>query len=744
MRDRIKVLLLTAITKVPHDQNDLLEFLVTDFAEVHEEKASECLRNMLKNEIGVFLQMLLAYLETYKFPTPDAYQDKHAALLYEIENGSKPGFKRPSKMSEFSVSKAFTQAGTSMEPKKGVRESYLKVYPAALPQKDQKFTKTSITSKTSFKTMAISYSFHNPPFLLHEKNIKFETPHRISFFTHKALQLFDSIFESVLGEAFPFAKLLVAFFETILWYVTTLGENISKSVNGVDSLVPYTKLLKFLSDVLMLRIRLSQYMEHLRYKGTMDKAGFELNFLFEESQLTCHNMQGELHRLVNKLIMTDIRQKILANIEEQKWLYHKEYLTSISWQITKNHAVPNIIKNNAFLKLEEDKEQRGELAIKKDKQDMILMTPTNGLLSLHNYLLDISDKFFIVGLIYESRSSLILLTRIIRQSAEEVFGTYFALSPSRSRNKQYAFDLNVFSLHLKAYMHHLFFVYLSSLLGKAYAASPDNLDYEFINEILSIAKIHRLAKTTSLVLAMDQLEVLNLLEEVATNSNFAPIGKSMSTAVYIQEKEKSPVNRKANTAFFSPLNPVSVNQRQVPILILKALYEYLVKYVFSKKWKAAADIVKVMLKEWQRRAYLAGGEGDLEPQQEDFDPDILKKPLAKEETRKLSEEIMKIIRKEKRLFFNKRALQIQYAIPIKSTNLQVPFTWEKMDSERIKHSLQTLSAVQVKAILLKRHEVCSDESLKLQSEEELVNKKILEVAAILDKKQIRAVFNIKL
>lgn len=743
-RDRIKVSFLTMPRKLSHNQNDILEFLLADFLEVHEIQGQILLKQMLNNEISVFLQMLTAYLDTYKFPQPDIIKGKYDDLINEFENNLKPDFKKKSMSSSMSNLQTAQSTNLMSTTKKSLRESYLRVYPATPPVgfKESK-NEQQIKSKTSFKTVQVNYAFHSPSFLLHDKQIKFEIPHRISFFTNRAIQLWDNIFDTLLSDSYGMQKLICELFNSILWYINKLHEIITKSVNGQDSLVPYTKVLKFLADILMIRIRLSQYLEHLKYKNTLPlQQDCEINSLFEECQISCHNMQAELHKLINQQIMAEMRQKIEVNIEEQKWLYPKEYLTSLSWQIAKNRAVPNVIKNPAFMKIEEErmKTEAGARIIAMMKQEIILMTPTTGLLAMHNFIMDVSDKFFIIGVIYESRSSLILLTRIIRQSAEEVFSIYYGIVPSRLRNKQYAYDLNVFAMHLKFYINHFFYVYLSLTLLKATTSTPDNLDCEFINEIMSIMRIHKLTKTISLVLSIEQLQFVNLLDNLQNNADFATFSKSLppnTTAVFVEEKKghESPI-AKNPAVFFSRLNPASNSQsKKLPVLVINSLYEYLVKYVFLKRWKAPADILKAVLSGW-RKIFNSEILGD-ETQKacfEEIDEEALKMAPTRGELIKLAEEIKKIVMKEKRFFLNKRALPINYAIPINAASLQADFIWDKLDLEKIGKSLQELSAEQVKNILMKRHEVCGEDYPKLRPDEELVRKRILEAVAELNKK----------
>jgi len=704
-RDNLSSILLRHPMKISFSQSELLEFLAIDFAELYEGKICEQLTEMLKNEINVFLNMALAYLKSFTFPNPQPVLNKYDELLYSIKNDNKE-YRNSSTMS-----KALTQASTYTEAKKGVRESYLKVYPAITP--DKKSTQDSAgRTKVSFKTMKVDEDFRYPLFLVRSTAIRFENPHKISYFTYKVLGLFDNLFKSMLSDSFPLPKITSTFFEVLFWYIRELHKNIISTINELQGIISYVKLLKFTSDVLMLRARVTQYVDHLKFKRTLTQENSEVTFLFQECQLSCHNMQAELQNLINRLIIIDIRQTVIANIEEQKWKYHKEYLTSLSWQIAKSSTVQNIIKNEMFLKLEEEKIRNGAVRSRITNQDLILMTPTNGILSLHNYLLEVSDKFFVIGHICDSIRSLSILANIIRNCGEEVFATYYSLTPSRTRNKQYAFDLYIFSLHLKAYMNHLFLIYLNSLLSKEKMNIPNGLDYEFINEIISISKIYQFSRFISIFLSVDQLGFLNILRDLQGLKKKVSPG----SAIFIKKYDKEEVKDIGNSMVYSQKE--DLNKKQPPILILNELYEYLVAYIRSKEWKAPTDIIKHVIKTWRNIPINKKG--------------LVKSKLKYEDIVRLKLNIKNIIKKEKKYFFSKPALQIHYAVPVMAGSLQVSYLWPKIKSEKIIEKAKNINPLQLKEILLKRHEVCEDESLKLNPEDELVKKKIMELASSLD------------
>ncbi len=517
-------------------------------------------------------------------------------------------------------------------------------------------------------------------------------------------------------------------------------------MNGRDAVVPYTRLLKFVSDVHMLRIRVSQYVEHLKSRGTCPPAEAHVPFLFEECEFSCHNMLAELHCTINRLLMAEVRQKALANIEEQKWRYQKEYLTSISWQIQKNQAVPNIIKNPGFLALEEQKRGKGEVGIL--KQETLLMTPTNGLLALHNFLFDMADKFYVVGVIYENRSSLVLLAKTVRQTAEEVLALYLSLEPSRVRNKQFAYDMNIFGQHIRIYTQHLFLVYLNWLLTRQSLSSPDSLDYEFMAEILSLGRIYRRAKTVSLLLSMDQLQFLSVLDQLPTlfpasassPRKFQAQPEPTSSITVGPKEDRELATHKANDsgAFFAPLS-VSAASFQPPgtkkgAVLLRSMYDFLVNSLLSRKWTSAADLAKRVLGNWRHQANFAIGVASEEEPAENFDEETLQRPMNRDEVRKLSEDILKIVRREKRLFFNQKAFQLDYALPIKGGDLQVQLAWENCSPEKVLKLLRELTGEQMRQLLAKRHEACSDEGAKLRPDEEFVKKKVLDTVTELDRR----------
>jgi hypothetical protein len=293
-----------------------------------------------------------------------------------------------------------------------------------------------------------------------------------------------------------------------------------------------------------------------------------------------------------------------------------------------------------------------------------------------------------------------------------VFAVYYALTPSRTRNKQYAFDLYTFSLQLKAYIHHLFLIYLNSLLSKEEINIPNNLDYEFINDIISISKIYKISKLISVVLSVDQLEFLNLLKDFQGLKKKVNIGSAVPAKKYGKEEVK---NVDSSMVFNQK---ESLNKKQPPILVLNGLYEYLVSYIQSKEWTSSTDIVRHVMKNCRDVSFNKQG--------------LSKGTLSDEEIKKLKFDIKKVIEKEKKYYFSKTALQIHYAVPVTAGNLQISYFWSKIKPEKIVEKAKAINPIQLKEILLKRHEVCGDESLKLNPEDELVKKKIMELALSLD------------
>ncbi len=236
-RDRLRNFLLTSVPSLPFYFADLLDFLAADFAALYEERAQELLHGLLQNEISVFLEMMSSYLETYKLPPLSLPEDKYAGQLASVDSG-KTREKKLVPADSMAMSKARTEA--SVETKKGLRESYLKVYPSSGQQVEKREKRKESSSRTSFKTVSIGHSFHSPGFLLHEKSkwaagmvldVRYEFPHKISFFTHKTIQLFDKVFESVLADTFAFTKLQNEFFSSLLWYITSLQSIVSPFSN---------------------------------------------------------------------------------------------------------------------------------------------------------------------------------------------------------------------------------------------------------------------------------------------------------------------------------------------------------------------------------------------------------------------------------------------------------------------------------------------------------------------------------
>ena len=224
----------------------------------------------------------------------------------------------------------------------------------------------------------------------------------------------DKTFSYLLSDSFVFNKLLQDFFSVILWYITSFQASLLKAVNSSNVVIPYAKLLKFLADANMLRARISQYGEHLKFKKTMPSNETNIPFMLEECELSCHNLIAILTKLITKLVISEIRQKIIANIEEQKWKYQEVNLTSISWQITKSQEISNTIKSQAFMEIEERKKKKKEQekSNRPNSQDLCMLTPTNGLLVFQNFLYKLSEQFVIIGLFLENRNSLLMFTRI--------------------------------------------------------------------------------------------------------------------------------------------------------------------------------------------------------------------------------------------------------------------------------------------------------------------------------------------
>ena len=161
LRDKLKMCLTSCELAVSYNYVDLLAFVASDFAEIHEEKAKTLMHSMLQNEISIFLQMFEKYMESFKIPVSENKGDKYEITLFEADF-PKSEIKMPSGIG---LSKALTEANQSKaENLKGSRGSYTKIYPT-LKMQEESAVKKVASSNISFKSVNINFSYYYPSFL---------------------------------------------------------------------------------------------------------------------------------------------------------------------------------------------------------------------------------------------------------------------------------------------------------------------------------------------------------------------------------------------------------------------------------------------------------------------------------------------------------------------------------------------------------------------------------------------------
>ncbi len=172
VRDKVQATFNNTVPRIPYDQADLLDCLVAPFAEVHEERGQGFLKAMLQDEIGVFLQMLETYLEAYKLVPQPMEADKCELRLFALDSGTEMQVdpKRASSRASKSAAETASSKAENVVASKTTRASYAKIYPATNIEREIKSVpKRTTQSKTSFKTVALTYNFCVHPSLIREK-----------------------------------------------------------------------------------------------------------------------------------------------------------------------------------------------------------------------------------------------------------------------------------------------------------------------------------------------------------------------------------------------------------------------------------------------------------------------------------------------------------------------------------------------------------------------------------------------
>ena len=280
---------------------------------------------------------------------------------------------------------------------------------------------------------------------------------------------------------------------------------------------------------------------------------------------------------------------------------------------------------------------------------------------------------------------------------------------------------------IRAYIHYLSLHFLFLMLTKQNYEIPDSNDFDFLYEISCIFRLHRIVKTTSLVLSIDQFPFLEVLENLKKNANtiFRSNDVGIENQITVEE------HKDADSSFRGTSSSHMADLKNSHLLFLNGMYEYLVKHLQSKKWKNSKGILKNVLKEWKNRVNIK----HLFAESNNASIDSEKLLLGKDEIRKLTDDLQKNIKKEKKFYFNCPASQLVYGIPVKNEDLQIPLDWERMKPENLLKKISDLSSQQVCSILKKRHEVAKDEYPKIRPDEELLKKKILDVISEINKQQ---------